>query len=426
MREALAGLTTRGRCFLAAGGAAALSALALQERDLLRVAVLLLVLPVFAAVAVTRTRYRLACSRVLQPAQVPAGQQARVVLRLENVSRLPTGVMLLEDTLPFTLGGRPRFVLDRVKPRGVRSVHYPMRADIRGRYQIGPLSVRLTDPFGMVELSRSFATVDTLTVTPVVHPLPAVRVGGEWAGGGDSNARSVATHGEDDAATREYRHGDDLRKVHWRSTARKGELMVRREEQPWQSRATLALDTRAAAHRGDGPGSSFEWAVSAAASIAVQLSSGGYALRLVTGSGADVTTAVGSNTAAALLDQLSEVQASRNLSVAPVVDALRRSGGDGLVIAVLGRLDSADVDLLSRARTGTTVGLAVLVDSASWVGLSPRMRTEAQQEYDAVSRRLVTAGWRVLEAHHGTALAALWPQASGRGGRPAVSTAGAR
>ena len=81
-------------------------------------------------------------------------------------------------------------------------------------------------------------------------PLPAVRLTGEYAGTGDSRARSVAVHGEDDAATREYRHGDDLRKVHWRSTARVGELMVRREEQPFQSRATVLLDSRTIAHRG--------------------------------------------------------------------------------------------------------------------------------------------------------------------------------
>ena len=67
--------------------------------------------------------------------------------------------------------------------------------------------------------------------------------------------------GAEDAATREYRYGDDLRKVHWRSTARVGELMVRREEQPVHSRATVLLDGRRGAHRGSGPGSSFEYAV---------------------------------------------------------------------------------------------------------------------------------------------------------------------
>ncbi len=93
--------------------------------------------------------------------------------------------------------------------------------------------------------------------------------GGTWGGAGDSLARAAAVSGEDDIATREYRDGDDLRRVHWRSTAKRGELMVRREEQPRQMRATVLLDARARGHRGDGPASSFEWAVSAAASVAV-------------------------------------------------------------------------------------------------------------------------------------------------------------
>ncbi len=205
---------------------------------------------------------------------------------LDNVSRLPSGVLLMEDALPYTLGGRPRFVLDKVEPQGQRTVAYPVRSDVRGRFTVGPLSVRLTDPFGLVELSRAFASTDELVVTPVVSPLPPVRLGGDWAGGGESTARSVAASGSEDISTREYRHGDDLRKVHWKSTARTGELMVRREEQPFQSRATLLLDGRAAAHRGEGPGSSYEWAVSAVASAGTALARAGFALHLLDHAGA--------------------------------------------------------------------------------------------------------------------------------------------
>ncbi len=263
MREALRGLTTRGRSFLAASVAATISAGILGEKDLLRVAVLLGVLPLLAAGYVGRSRYKLACSRSLDPHRVPVGASSRVLLRLQNLSRLPTGTLLLEDRLPYALGSRPRVVLERLGANQASSVAYTVRADVRGRYEVGPLIIRLTDPFGLCELSRSFPSVDQLTVIPQVTALPSVRLAGEYAGAGESRARSVAVHGEDDAATREYRRGDDLRRVHWRSTARTGELMVRREEQPWESRATVVLDTRAAAHLGDGPTASFEWAVSA-------------------------------------------------------------------------------------------------------------------------------------------------------------------
>ena len=85
----------------------------------------------------------------------------------------------------------------------------------------------------------------------------------------------TAAAGDDDVIPRAYRDGDELRRVHWRSTARYGELMVRREEQRWQDRAVLILDSRRSAHIGSGPSSSFEFAVSAAASIGVHLARSG-------------------------------------------------------------------------------------------------------------------------------------------------------
>ena len=87
--------------------------------------------------------------------------------------------------------------------------------------------------------------------------------------------------GEDDAVVRPYRHGDDLRKVHWRSTARRDELMVRVEERPWRGGTTVLLDHRLVAHRGSGPGASLEWAVSLAASICLHLHRYGHQVRLV-------------------------------------------------------------------------------------------------------------------------------------------------
>ncbi len=413
-RSALAGLTTRGRCLLASGMALALCSLLLGQRDLLRVGVFVVTLPLAAVAIVARTRYRLACSRTLDPPRVEAGQPSTVRLHLDNVSRLATGVLLMEDALPYSLGGRPRFVLDKVEPRGVREVSYPVCADARGRFRIGPLSVRLADPFGLCELSRAFASTDELTVTPVVSRLPAVRLGGDWAGGGDAAPRSVTTSGSDDVATREYRYGDDLRRVHWRSTARVGELMVRREEQPFTSRATLLLDTRATAHRGEGPGSSFEWAVSAVASIGVSLARAGFQLALVRAAGGPLVPTGAPLTEGLLLDILATVDTGSGATLDEATEGLRRGGMGGVLVAVLGALDLPQAQRLARVRSGSAVCVAVLLDTDSWAPVSPRARSEAAVQHERMAGLLGAAGWRVLPAVQAASLASLWPTAGTR------------
>jgi uncharacterized protein (DUF58 family) len=413
VREALSGLTTRGRAFFAAAAAAALAALVLGERDLMRVGVLLAVLPLLAAAYVGRSRYKLSCTRALEPHRVPVGASSRVVLRLANMSRLPTGTLLLEDRLPYALGSRPRLVLERLGAGQASSVAYTVRADTRGRYEVGPLSLRMTDPFGLCELTRSFPSTDHLVVIPQVVPLPSVRLAGEYSGSGDSRARSVSVHGEDDAATREYRHGDDLRRVHWRSTARVGELMVRREEQPWESRATVLLDTRTHAHRGEGPTASFEWAVSAAASIAMNLRDAGYRIRLVS----DATIDVDANDAtgeAQLMDKLAEVKPNNRTSITGLVERARRRTDGGLILAVLGQLNEAEVQALAGLRSSGTTCIAFVIDTSTWLNLPAEARAEADRQRAATALGLLHTGWRVVGAEHGAKLAALWPHA-GRG-----------
>jgi uncharacterized protein (DUF58 family) len=411
MREALRGLTTRGRSFLAAAAAAGISAIILGERDLLRVAVLLAILPLLAAGYVGRSRYKLACTRSLEPGRAPVGSSARIILRLQNMSRLPTGTLLLEDRLPYALGSRPRVVLERLGAHQASSVAYTVRADVRGRYPIGPLVVRLTDPFGLCELTRSFPSVDSLTVIPQVVPLPAVRLGGEYLGTGDSRARSVAVHGEDDAATREYRRGDDLRRVHWRSTARTGGLMVRREEQPWESRATVVLDTRVFAHRGEGPTASFEWAVSATASIAMHLRAAGYKLRLVTGSGVDIDAGEVAGDGV-ILDTLADVTLAQNGDISILVEQVRRRSDGGLVIGLFGALTVAEAELLAGLRGNGATCIGFAIDSSTWVTMAPADRQNADREHAAAALALVHAGWRSVPVTHGDVLPALWPAAA--------------
>ncbi len=119
-------------------------------------------------------------------------------LRMDNVSRLPTGLLMLQDQVPYVLGPRPGSCWTGWRPGGKREVSYRVRSDLRGRYPLGPLQLRLGDPFGMCELTRSFAAHDMLTVVPRTEALPPVRLAGAAPGHGDGRQRSLAQSGEDD------------------------------------------------------------------------------------------------------------------------------------------------------------------------------------------------------------------------------------
>jgi uncharacterized protein (DUF58 family) len=399
MRGIVRALTTRGKCFMAAGVTAALCGILIPEPDLLRVGGLLLALPLLSAGSATRTRYRLSCSRSVSPRRVPAGAPVTMTLRITNMSRLRTGLLLAEDTLPFTLTGltRPRFLLDRIESGGSRDYSYQTRSDRRGKYQLGPLQMLVADAFGLVEVGRSFATTSTLTVTPRIIPLDVPALSGNWPAEGDHGRRTIAASGEDDVAPRTYQQGDSLHRVHWRSTARYGELMVRREEQHWRNSATLFLDTRRTSYGSTGPDSTFEFAVSAVASIGMHLSGDGFDARFVTDTGEIAAQGTFQDT---LLDTLAVIVPSRAHGLRTGIAALTGRGSDpagGQIIAVLGRMSDEEARQLAAARHGSAPALALFLGP-----VPPGPPTILAQ-----------AGWRVAAALTPAALPQAWKQLHG-------------
>lgn len=423
MREALGGLTVRGRAFVAAGVTAIVCAVILGQPALTRVGVLVLALPLVTAAVIGRSRYRLALVRTVNPQLVTAGQPARVNLALTNEGRTPSGVLLLEDHVPYVLGTRPRFVLEGIGHGWRRHVTYQVRSDVRGQFEIGPMTVRVSDPFGLVELGRAFRTTVPLTVTPRTVPLPQIPIGGAWTGSGDNRPRAFAIGSAEDVTVREYRRGDDLRRVHWRSSARTGELMVRREEQPWQSRATIFLDNRLRAHRGQGIASSLEAAVSAAASIAVHLAQRGFAVRLVTASGEDPSNAWHSRetelNTAPLLEALAVVQSLGQARIE--TDWLAEPTHGGLVVGIVGGVEAHDLPVLRRMHLHAGAAMALALDVDAWVG-GPATGGAAPI--------LARQGWRAAPLGPRDRLDAVWQDLgravaqTSRTGRSAVPAAG--
>jgi uncharacterized protein (DUF58 family) len=417
MRSLLLTLTIRGRSFVAAGIAAILCGILIPEPDLVRIGALLIALPMLSAVGAGRARYRLSCARRVVPGRVPVGQPAEMAIRLANVSRLRTGLLLAEDSLPYVLGSKPRFVLDGIGGGGAREFRYQLRSDTRGKYAIGPLRVRVADTFGLVEINRAFASTSTLTVTPRIIALARPPMAGNWLGG-DDGRRSIAATGDDDVATRAYQVGDPLRRVHWRSTARYGELMVRREEQHWRNTASLFLDTRRVAHAA---AASFELAVSVAASIGVHLAGEGFEAQVVTDAGVIPRQGTFQD---ALLDALAVIRPSRSGGMAEGLGALRAGGGQ--VIAVLGYLTVEEARELAAARRGNAPAMALVLGNTASSVTAARPPGEAgpearapgpgaevaagDREHAVAVEVLIAAGWRAVLVSASTPLPVAWQQ----------------
>jgi uncharacterized protein (DUF58 family) len=443
--SALSALTLRGRCLVAAGTSLLVVGAVLGERALVQLAVFVLALPLLSAAAVARERFRLSSRRTVTPARLARGGNAEVVLELGNTDRRTGGLWLLTEELPPELGVAPQFVVERLAGGETAALAYAVHGGRRGRHTLGPLRLRLVDPFGLVVRTATGADTVPLLVLPRVQPLGPGGPAGGRGGGGEGSRRSIAVHGEDDVTVREYRHGDDLRKVHWRTTARTGELMVRLEERPWRAQATLLLDTRSRAHLvanrdtrgvavagppGDAnpPPDSLEWLIEAAASIGSALGRRGATLRVVTDSGElAVPGGRGGLGAGELVDALAGLRPSKVSSLAPGLELLGRAAGDGPVICLLGAVGPEEVAELVRARSGPGTDLAVLSDLGSWAdaGLlrgrrapSAAARAELARQRDEAAALLRASGWQVAVARADTTVADVWTELAGPAAAP--------
>jgi uncharacterized protein (DUF58 family) len=428
------GFTTRATCLLAAGATAILCGAVFGEIDLTRAGIFAIVIPVLAALLVHRSHVQIANRRRVEPTEANAGQSVTVHLTITNRSLLPTGALMLEDRLPDNVPGRARFVVDPLSGREARPVSYRIPALGRGHYRAGPLRMRLSDPFRLIDLTRSFTATSEFVLTPVVDALPASEPPRSDDIGDDAGSRSVGSHGADDQSTREYRMGDDLRKIHWRSSARTGALMVRQEERPWQGQCTMLLDTRSCAHAGTdiAPGvdprlsSSFEWAVSAIASIGSHLLLRGRTLSLVTTGvaagmpgGADRLRFADANR---LGTHLADVRESAQTELAPTAGLMRAAARESTLFAVLGRLDPKALRAVADAHAHgrSSPAFAILLDVDSWAaplsedtdvngfGPAPQPFAEAELSLRAGAEVLRNAGWRVAIVRRGDTTAAAW------------------
>jgi uncharacterized protein (DUF58 family) len=378
------------------------------------VAVGLAVLPI-AAVAFTRwSRQRLHVRRRLSDQRVQPGHRVTVDLEIENESPASTSFLLLEDAVPPGLGRPARLVLTGITGHGLARASYSLVAQSRGRYLLGPLSVDVSDPFALTRSRIEFPVREELVVTPAVEELEA----GPASPFGQTSGVSLAKHlfrtGEEFFTMRAYQEGDDLRRIHWPSVARSGELMIRQDESTRRSRAVIHLDTRqSAVGQNRSPG--FERCVSAAASVGMLLAAYGFSIRL--GTSQLAPSGVSQDQ---LLDTLAGVSHDNGRSASPSLGRLRGAASpETTLVAITAPPDPSELAGLVRVGAGFGPKLAVLVYPVAPSTLPPDRAAQVEGRASSARLSLSRSGWEVLVVSPESNLKDVWQRS--RTSLPALS-----
>jgi uncharacterized protein (DUF58 family) len=346
------------------------------------------------------TRLAVEVSRELHPPRVYAGTASRIDLVVTNRARRRSPVLALRDRVSGTKGAL--LVVNPLASGESARAAYRFPTERRGVVTIGPLEVEVADPLGLARLVIPASGVSELIVYPrieTVPPIPLTSGNDPMAGAEHPNA--LGRGGEDFYALRPYVVGDDLRRVHWPSTARHDELLVRQDELPWQGRATIVVDARASHHDVE----SIERAVTAAASVVAAVARRQDLVRLVTSDGGDSGFAAGHAHVETILEHLASLELSGDGAYLRALDLLGSGSTGGALIVVGGRVGASDLEHLTRAarRFGSALVVRTLAggDGAT-SGPSPAAPAVRVLDYtggdlqhlwgDASSRRRVRAG----------------------------------
>lgn len=353
-------LTERGWAALGLGVGLVVLWVLLGEIELLAAASVLLAGLVFA-LAVTRLgRPRIEASRRLTPTLVHEGDHATVSVQLRNPRLLPLAELTLTDEVGSL--GTAEFEVGRLPARGSATARYQILCRPRGVYRVGPLRIGVSDPIRLAVSSTEHPAIDRLIVYPEVEDLSGFpRTRGRDPAMHASRPEHAQRGGEDFYTLREYVIGDDLRYVHWPSSAKRDELMIRQLETPWQSRALVLFDIRRSSYESE---ACFEKAVRGTASVIRHLARTGFDADLWAGGTAPTSVAHHS----AVMELLALVQPVGRLDLRAVAARLRQGGAGGALVLVTGVPDRDVLEvhrLLSRDYRTTLLLSAAEATSSS-------------------------------------------------------------
>ncbi|WP_372594433.1 DUF58 domain-containing protein [Actinotalea sp.] len=351
MRSVLAGLrpTRRGLGMVGTGAGALISGTAIGVPTLVTLGLVLLLSALgglaLLLVDIAMARHgRIKVARLVHPHPLSVGDEARVQVEVTatGATRLDRLSISERAARELSSGGAPRARVTRAPHR--LTLSYPITGVRRGRWRAGPLEVRRTDLLGTLSWHGPLGAQGSVAVRPRVVPLAHPR---SSAALDTSAATGSRTSAPDDTALREYRPGDDLRRVHWASSARVGTLVVRQDEQSGRRPATVLLELPVEPD-------AVEWTISTGVSIAGALLDGGHPVRILVAGKAPLHRGPGAQAFEEMLDDAVDLTPApdRVTSRAWLMDGLdslaAQGAGRELVAAVLGSVDRRTLADLAR------------------------------------------------------------------------------
>jgi uncharacterized protein (DUF58 family) len=328
-------------------------------------------------------RVPLRVHREVAPARITRAEQALGLVTVTNQGRWSCRPLLATDRCA---GSEVSVPVPRLRPGASHTATYFLPTQRRGELPVGPLRLSATDPLGLFAYIHRYGGAASLLVYPRTVPLDALPSGRAASVEGPTSetapSGTVTFH-----ALREYVFGDDLRHIHWRTSARTGRLMVRHLVDSSLPRTTVLLDNRSASYLDD---EWFELAVDVAASVLLAAVRSGFPVALATADEPLWTAAGGQTEVAPLLCRLALVRDAGPANLARVIGGLRPGGSGGSLTLVTGAADPAELERLAAVRAHFDQTLLVRAGAS----LPPLPAALPVSVIDAANLAGFAANWR--------------------------------
>ena len=285
---------------------------------------------------------------------------------ISNISVLPK--LLLRVWENTDLPGHTNRLAINLDSRGSHRWRTSFYCRRRGRYRMGSLTVEATDPFGLFRAQRTLGEAQSLLVYPATVELPFSRMVSDI---GSGSARNYWLTGELSAAVsrvRGYAPGDSLSRIHWRTTAHSGQLMVKDFDLDLPRKIWVVMDMSRSSQAGDNTGTIEEYCATIAASLIKTYLSDGRTVGLITqGDGFYLfPPATGSQHLWRVMEALALVKATGDVSVGQLIGReTRRLMDNSIVVVVTPSVDDEMVSPLLRINGQGAMVIAILLDATS-------------------------------------------------------------